>query len=172
AGEPRISGPIPPSTRGHGGSSSGNGLAKPVLAFPLLRRKGTIMSTSTSARTFRYAEVAEPGGTFALVEREPPEPGPGRVRVTVEACGVCRSDAAFINAAFPDVRFPLVPGHEIAGRVDAVGDGVDGWKTGDRVAVGWFGGNCGACRACRAGDLIHCARLQVPGRAYPGGYAD
>ncbi|HEY8481975.1 MAG TPA: alcohol dehydrogenase catalytic domain-containing protein [Spirillospora sp.] len=130
------------------------------------------MSTSTSARTFRYAEVAEPGGTFALVEREPPEPGPGRVRVTVEACGVCRSDAAFINAAFPDVRFPLVPGHEIAGRVDAVGDGVDGWKTGDRVAVGWFGGNCGACRACRAGDLIHCARLQVPGRAYPGGYAD
>ncbi|SEN06312.1 alcohol dehydrogenase catalytic domain-containing protein [Nonomuraea pusilla] len=132
------------------------------------------MSARASAEppTFRSAQVAEAGGPFRLVERELPEPRRGQVRVTVEACGVCRSDAAFVDAAFPDVRFPLVPGHEIAGRVDAVGDGVEGWEVGERVAVGWFGGNCGTCLACREGDLIHCAHLQVPGWAYPGGYAE
>jgi Zn-dependent alcohol dehydrogenases len=121
---------------------------------------------------FRAAVVAQAGGPFELAERELPEPGPGQVRLVVEACGVCRSDSAFVNAGFPGVRFPLVTGHEIAGRVDAVGDGVEGWQPGDRVAVGWFGGNCGTCLPCREGDFIHCARLQVPGWAYPGGYAE
>ncbi|MGK5679747.1 alcohol dehydrogenase catalytic domain-containing protein [Actinoplanes sp. URMC 104] len=121
--------------------------------------------------TYRSAQVSEPGAPFRIVEAEQPSPGPGQVRVAVEACGVCRTDAAFVNAAFP-VSFPLVTGHEIAGRVDAIGDGVEGWAAGDRVAVGWFGGNCGICASCRAGDLIHCVRLQVPGWAYPGGYAD
>ncbi|MEO3875026.1 alcohol dehydrogenase catalytic domain-containing protein [Nonomuraea sp. B12E4] len=130
------------------------------------------MSRETLSTTFRAAQVTEAGGRFGVVERELPEPRPGQVRLTVEACGVCRSDAAFVNAAFPDVRFPLVTGHEIAGRIDAVGDGVDGWEAGDRVAVGWFGGHCGTCPACREGDFIHCARLQVPGWAYPGGYAE
>ncbi|ADP82355.1 alcohol dehydrogenase [Pseudofrankia inefficax] len=132
------------------------------------------MPTQTSAKllTFRSAQVAEPGGSFSIVRNELPEPGRGHVRLTVEACGVCRSDSGFVDAAFPGVSFPLVPGHEIAGRIDAVGDDVEGWSTGERVAVGWFGGNCGFCVACREGDFIHCALMQVPGWAYPGGYAE
>jgi alcohol dehydrogenase len=130
------------------------------------------MSTEASAPTFRSAQVSEAGGPFSIVEHRLPEPGRGQVRLTVEACGVCRSDAAFVNAAFPGVSFPLVTGHEIAGRIDAVGDDVDGWDVGERVAVGWFGGNCGTCLACREGDFIHCAYLQVPGWAYPGGYSE
>jgi alcohol dehydrogenase len=122
--------------------------------------------------TIRSAQVAEPGGPFSIVERELPEPGRGHVRITVEACGVCRSDSGFVNAAFPNVAFPLVTGHEIAGRIDAVGDDAEGWTPGQRVAVGWFGGNCGTCMACREGDFIHCERLQVPGWAYPGGYSE
>ncbi|GAA0234123.1 alcohol dehydrogenase [Actinomadura nitritigenes] len=132
------------------------------------------MSSDTSARplTFRSAQVTEAGGPFSVVDRELPEPHRGHVRLTVEACGVCRSDSAFVNAAFPDVPFPLVTGHEIAGRIDAIGDGVEGWGVGERVAVGWFGGNCGTCLACREGDFIHCARIQIPGWAYPGGYSE
>ncbi len=122
--------------------------------------------------TIRSAQVAVPGGPFSIVEHERPEPGRGHVRVTVEACGVCRSDAAFINAGFPNVSFPLVCGHEIAGHIDAIGDEVEGWTAGQRVAVGWFGGNCGYCVPCRDGDFIHCERLQVPGWAYPGGYSE
>ena len=122
--------------------------------------------------TIRSAQVAEAGGPFGVVETELPEPGRGHVRLAVEACGVCRSDSLFVNAAAPGVSFPLVCGHEIAGRIDAVGDGVEGWDTGERVAVGWFGGNCGTCLACREGDFIHCERLQVPGWAYPGGYSE
>jgi len=118
------------------------------------------------------AQVSAPGGAFALVEKELPLPGRGQVRIAVEACGICRTDSAFINAAFPGVQFPLVAGHEIAGRVAAVGDGVEGWATGDRVAVGWFGGHCGVCVPCREGDFIHCEKIQVPGWAYPGGYSE
>ena len=129
------------------------------------------MSTFSSP-TIRAAQVDEPGGPFGIVERERPEPGPGHVRIAVEACGICGSDAAFVNALFPDVAFPLTCGHEIAGRVDALGDGVETWAVGERVAVGWFGGNCGTCLECREGDFIHCRNLQVPSWAYPGGYAD
>lgn len=121
--------------------------------------------------TYRSAQVSTPGAPFRIVEAELPTPGRGQVRVAVEACGVCRTDAAFVDAAFP-VPFPLVAGHEIAGRVDAVGDDVSEWAPGDRVAVGWFGGNCGVCAPCRGGDFIHCVRVQVPGWAYPGGYAE
>lgn len=120
----------------------------------------------------RSAQVTKPGGSFAIVEHEPPTPGPGQVRIAVEACGICRTDAAFINAAFPAVPFPLVPGHEIAGRIEVVGADVDGWVVGQRVAVGWFGGNCGRCVPCREGDFIHCDELQVPSWAYPGGYSE
>jgi alcohol dehydrogenase len=122
--------------------------------------------------TYQAAQVDRPNGAFGIVERELTEPGPGHVRIAVEACGVCRSDAAFVGAAFPGVPFPLVTGHEIAGRIASVGDRVEGWTAGDRVAVGWFGGHCGVCDACREGDFIHCARIQVPGWAYPGGYAE
>lgn len=120
----------------------------------------------------RTISVAEPRGTLDLVEVERPEPGRGHVRISVEACGVCHSDRVFVDGLAPNVTFPLVPGHEIAGRIDAVGDGVEQWRVGDRVAVGWFGGNCGLCPPCRAGDFIHCERLQVPSWAYPGGYAE
>jgi alcohol dehydrogenase len=122
--------------------------------------------------TFRAAQVAEPHGPFSIVERELSEPGRDHVRITVEACGVCHSDSAFIDAALPNVTFPLVAGHEIAGRIDALGDGVSGWAVGDRVAVGWFGGHCGVCLPCREGDFIHCVNMQVPGWSYPGGYAE
>ncbi|MDX3353688.1 alcohol dehydrogenase [Streptomyces sp. ME01-24h] len=121
--------------------------------------------------SMRVAQVSEPGGSFHIVERELPEPGPGHVRIAVEASGVCHSDAGFVHNAFPGVTFPLVAGHEVAGRVDALGDGVRHWKAGDRVEVGWFGGHCGHCPRCREGDFITCRNLQVPGWAYDGGYA-
>ena len=107
-----------------------------------------------------------------LVEKDLPEPPAGHVRVTVEASGVCHTDSMFIDGQFPGASFPLVAGHEIAGRIDAVGDEVAEFAPGDRVSVGWFGGNCGHCDACREGDAINCATLQVPGLSYPGGFAD
>lgn len=120
----------------------------------------------------RAMQVAELGGTFAPVRHEVPDPGPGQVRVTIEACGVCHSDAEIIAAHVPGVSFPLIPGHEIGGRIESIGRGVDGWWPGDRVAVGWYGGSDGYCDACREGDGINCPHLQIPGVAYPGGYAD
>jgi alcohol dehydrogenase len=123
--------------------------------------------------TYRVAQVAAAGGPFEIVEREVPQPGPGHVRVAVDACGICHSDAGFVNAQFPGVRFPLVPGHEIAGRIEELGEGTQsGWQVGDRVTVGWFGGSCGHCTPCRQGDFIVCANLKVPGWAYDGGYAE
>jgi len=124
--------------------------------------------------TYRVAQVAAAGGPFEIVEREVPQPGPGHVRVAVDACGICHSDAGFVNALLPDVRFPLVPGHEIAGHIDELGEGTQsrGWQVGDRVAVGWFGGSCGHCTPCRQGDFIVCENLKVPGWAYDGGYAE
>ncbi|MET7718352.1 alcohol dehydrogenase [Streptomyces sp. NPDC005407] len=124
--------------------------------------------------TYRAAQVAAAGGPFEIVEREVPQPGPGHVRVAVDACGICHSDAAFVNALLPGVRFPLVPGHEIAGHIEELGEGTQsrGWQVGDRVAVGWFGGSCGHCRRCRQGDFIVCENLKVPGWAYDGGFAE
>ena len=121
---------------------------------------------------YRSAQADEPAGTLHLVENELPEPGPGQVRVSVEAAGICHSDAAMISGRQPGAAFPLVPGHEIVGRIDAIGDSVQGFAPGERVAVGWFGGDCGYCVPCREGDFINCARLQVPGLSYTGGYAD
>jgi D-arabinose 1-dehydrogenase-like Zn-dependent alcohol dehydrogenase len=120
----------------------------------------------------RAMQVAQPGGAFAPVRHEVPDPGPGQARVTVEACGVCHSDAEIIAAHFPGVSFPVIPGHEIGGRIESLGPGVEGWRPGDRVAVGWYGGSDGYCDACREGDGINCPHLQIPGIAYPGGYAD
>ncbi|WP_329312498.1 alcohol dehydrogenase [Streptomyces sp. NBC_01278] len=124
--------------------------------------------------TYRVAQVTSPGGRFEIVEREVPQPGPGHVRIAVDACGICHSDAVFVGALVSGVRFPLVPGHEVAGRVEALGEGVQdrGWQLGDRVAVGWFGGSCGHCTPCRQGDFIVCANLKVPGWAYDGGFAE
>ncbi|MEU1011645.1 alcohol dehydrogenase [Streptomyces sp. NPDC005890] len=124
--------------------------------------------------TYRVAQVTEPGGTFELAEREVPQPGPGHVRIAVEACGICHSDALFVSGGLPGVSFPEVPGHEIAGRVEELGEGVRerGWQVGDRVAVGWFGGSCGHCTPCREGDFIVCRNLKVPGWAYDGGFGE
>lgn len=122
--------------------------------------------------TYRVAEAADPGGPFRIVEREVPQPGPGHVRVAVDACGICHSDSLFVDAGMPGVRFPLVPGHEIAGRIEALGEGTTGRQVGDRVAVGWFGGSCHHCTPCRQGDFIVCENLKVPGWAYDGGYAE
>jgi alcohol dehydrogenase len=124
--------------------------------------------------THRVAQVAAAGGPFEVVEREVPQPGPGHVRVAVDACGICHSDAFFVDAGLPGVTFPVVPGHEIAGRIEELGEGVRerGWHVGDRVAVGWFGGSCGHCTACRQGDFVVCQNLKVPGWAYDGGFAE
>jgi alcohol dehydrogenase len=119
--------------------------------------------------TYLSMQVDEPGAAFHPVEQIVSEPGPGHVRVSVEAVGICHSDSMFIDGHMPGVSFPLVAGHEIAGRIDAIGDEVEGFKIGQRVAVGWFGGNCGHCVACREGDAINCAHLQIPGLSYPAG---
>jgi alcohol dehydrogenase len=120
----------------------------------------------------RAVQADEAGSALRLVEREAGEPGPGHVRVTVEAGGICHSDSSFVNGQLPGLVFPVVPGHEIAGRIDVLGDGVVGRQPGDRVAVGWFGGHCGHCDPCRRGDHFHCVDSQIPGLSYPGGYAD
>lgn len=121
--------------------------------------------------SMRAIQVSEQGGPFELVEREVPTPGAGEALVRVHACGICHSDS-FAKTGYPGVSWPLVPGHEIAGEVAALGDGVNGWEVGQRVGVGWFGGNCGYCRQCRRGDLINCAQMDIPGITIDGGYAD
>ncbi|MGD1057976.1 MAG: alcohol dehydrogenase [Solirubrobacteraceae bacterium] len=121
--------------------------------------------------SMRAIQVSEQGGPFELVEREVPTPGAGEALVRVHACGICHSDS-FAKTGYPGVSWPLVPGHEIAGEVAALGDGVKGWEVGQRVGVGWFGGNCGYCRQCRRGDLINCAQMDIPGITIDGGYAD
>ncbi|MFB7664879.1 alcohol dehydrogenase [Kitasatospora sp. NPDC056138] len=123
--------------------------------------------------TYRVAQAAAAGQPFEIVEREVPKPGPGHVRVAVEACGICHSDSLFVDAMLPGVRFPVVPGHEIAGRIEELGEGTQGvWQVGDRVAVGWFGGSCGHCTPCRQGDFVVCENLEVPGWSYDGGFAE
>jgi len=124
------------------------------------------------AETMRAVQVSERGGDFELVERPVPRPGPGEALVEVEACGVCHSDVYAKEGAFPGVGFPVVPGHEVAGRVAALGDGVQGWTEGVRVGVGWFGGNCGWCTPCRRGRLIACENMGIPGVTMDGGYAE
>lgn len=121
--------------------------------------------------TMKMARVPEPGAQFELVDVPIPEPGPGQVRVRVHACGVCHSDSLTVHGAMGN-DFPRAPGHEVAGEVDAVGDGVEGWSAGDRVGVGWFGGCCFVCEPCRRGDFISCENGLVAGIAYDGGYAE
>jgi D-arabinose 1-dehydrogenase-like Zn-dependent alcohol dehydrogenase len=121
----------------------------------------------------RVVQVPRPNGPFEIVEREIPEPGAGSVRVKVDACGICHSDAFTKQGTWPGLQYPRVPGHEIAGTIDAVGAGVSGWTAGQRVGVGWHGGHCGHCDSCRRGDFVTCQiALQIPGIAYDGGYAE
>src|SRR6202022_3227718 len=122
--------------------------------------------------TFRAAQATSPGAELAIVDRPLADPGPDQVRVAVEACGICHSDSIFVDGQWPGLQFPVTPGHEIAGHIDAVGDGVQDWSEGDRVAIGWSGGYCGHCRSCRRGDFVHCEAGMVTGATFPGGYAD
>jgi alcohol dehydrogenase len=122
--------------------------------------------------TMRAVQVDKASAPLRVVDMPQPSPGPGDVRIAVEACGICRTDADMVQGIFGNQVFPLTPGHEIAGRIDMLGEGVEGWELGERVAVGWFGGNDGTCEACREGDAINCEHLQVPGLAYQGGYAE
>ena len=118
-------------------------------------------------------QVPRPNGPLEIVEREIPEPGAGSVRIKVAACGVCHSDSFTKEGTVPGIQFPRVPGHEIAGIIDAIGSGVSGWTAGQRVGVGWHGGHCGYCDSCRRGDFVTCqVAPQVPGIAYDGGYAE
>ncbi|MGH9612517.1 MAG: alcohol dehydrogenase catalytic domain-containing protein, partial [Bryobacteraceae bacterium] len=121
----------------------------------------------------RAIQVARPNGPFELVEREIPEPGPGSVRIKVQACGICHSDTLSKEGTFPGIQYPRVPGHEVAGIVDAVGPGVAGWTKGQRAGVGWHGGHCGHCDSCRRGYFFACqTAMLVTGITSDGGYAD
>jgi D-arabinose 1-dehydrogenase-like Zn-dependent alcohol dehydrogenase len=121
----------------------------------------------------RVVQVTRQNGPLEMVEREIPEPAPGSVRIRVEACGICHSDSFTKEGTWPGIQYPRVPGHEIAGIVDAVGSGVAGWRQSQRVGVGWHGGHCGYCDSCRRGDFVTCQIApQVPGIAYDGGYAE
>ncbi len=122
--------------------------------------------------TMRAIQFGKKSGPLELVERELPQPRRGEVRVKVQACGVCHSDVIAKEGLIPAVRYPIIPGHEIAGVIDAVGEGVIGWSVGTRVGVGWFGGHCGRCDPCRRGELVDCRNLRVPGITYDGGYAE
>lgn len=116
--------------------------------------------------------VPEAGGEFELVEREVPNPGPNEVRIAVEACGICHSDAFVKEGTYPGISYPRVPGHEIAGQIDAVGERVDRLEVGERVGVGWHGGHCFTCEPCRRGDFQQCEDGEITGLTYDGGYAE
>jgi D-arabinose 1-dehydrogenase-like Zn-dependent alcohol dehydrogenase len=121
----------------------------------------------------RAVQVSRPKGPLELVEREIPQPQAGTLRIKVQACGVCHSDSFTKEGTFPGLQYPRVPGHEIAGIVDEIGADVVGWKKGQRVGVGWHGGQCGYCVSCRRGDYVTCqVAPQTPGITYDGGYAD
>lgn len=120
----------------------------------------------------RVVQVSRPHAPFEIVERPIPEPGAGTVRVKVQACGICHSDSLTKEGVFPGIQYPRVPGHEIAGVIDAVGPGVAGWQQGQKVGVGWNGGYCGYCDHCRRGEFFACIRGQVTGITYDGGYGE
>lgn len=121
----------------------------------------------------RAFQVKSPKGPFELVEREIPEPGPEQVRIKVKACGVCHSDSVTKEGLFPNIKYPRVPGHEVAGVIDAIGPNVKGWKVGQRVGIGWYGGHCGYCNPCRRGDFNTCQiDAQISGVTFDGGYAE
>jgi alcohol dehydrogenase, propanol-preferring len=121
--------------------------------------------------TYKAVEVSAPG-TLRIVERQVPEPGAGQVRIRVEACGICHTDAATVTGMYPGLKLPRVPGHEVVGRIEALGQGVSRWKTGQRVGVGFFGGEDGVCEPCRRGDIVNCHNPVIPGVTIDGGYAE
>ena len=130
------------------------------------------MGTAVAVGTMKAAQIQKPGAGFEIVERGIPAPDAGQVRIKVKACGVCHSDALTVEGAWPGIEYPRVPGHEVAGIVDAVGGGVTAWKTGQRVGVGWHGGHDNTCRECRRGDFRNCKNGKICGVSYDGGYEE
>jgi D-arabinose 1-dehydrogenase-like Zn-dependent alcohol dehydrogenase len=120
----------------------------------------------------KKVRVKSARGSFETIEEPMREPAAGYVRVRVQACGVCHSDSITKDGLFPGIEYPRSPGHEVAGIVDALGERTEPWKVGERVGIGWHGGHCGWCEACRRGDFITCANLRIPGISYDGGYAE
>ncbi len=120
----------------------------------------------------KAVQVSKPGGNFEVVERPIPQPERAQVRIKVEACGICHSDVVVKEGFWPGIQYPRVPGHEIAGRIDAIGADVTLWKPGQRVGVGWHGGHCFQCDPCRRGDFIHCQNQKITGIHFDGGYQE
>jgi D-arabinose 1-dehydrogenase-like Zn-dependent alcohol dehydrogenase len=120
----------------------------------------------------KAVQISKPGGNFELVERPIPQPARGQVRIKVEACGICHSDALVKEGYWPGLQYPRVPGHEIAGRVDALGADVTLWKPGQRVGLGWHGGHCFECEPCRSGDFINCRNEKITALSFDGGYQE
>jgi D-arabinose 1-dehydrogenase-like Zn-dependent alcohol dehydrogenase len=130
------------------------------------------MATAKRSTTMRAVQVPAAGAEFQIVEREIPEPGAGHVRIKVQACGICHSDVLTKEGHWPGIQYPRVPGHEVAGMIDALGAGVAGWSRGERVGVGWHGGHDNTCPECRRGDFRNCRNLMVAGISYDGGYQE
>ncbi len=137
-----------------------------VLTFP-----GTIQIGNDHMATMRAMQVKSPGGDFELVHREIPEPKRDEVLIKVQACGVCHGEAVIKWGHFPGLTYPRIPGHEVIGTIDKVGPGIHDWKPGARVGVGWHGGHCFKCPACRRGDFWSCENSLITGITVDGGYA-
>ena len=120
----------------------------------------------------KAVQISKPGGNFEVVERPVPQPARGQVRIKVEACGICHSDALVKEGHWPGIQYPRVPGHEIAGRINAVGPDVTQWKPGQRVGVGWHGGHCFQCEPCRRGDFVNCQNQKITAIHFDGGYQE
>jgi D-arabinose 1-dehydrogenase-like Zn-dependent alcohol dehydrogenase len=129
-------------------------------------------TTKVGLAPMKVALIPKAGADFEMVEREIPKPGPGHVRIKVQACGVCHSDSFTKEGSWPGIQYPRVPGHEVAGVIDELGEGVSGWNKGQRVGVGWHGGHDGTCLQCRRGDFGNCRNLKVAGISYDGGYQE
>jgi D-arabinose 1-dehydrogenase-like Zn-dependent alcohol dehydrogenase len=128
------------------------------------------VAAKPAAAQMKVAQVPKPGADFEVVEREIPAPEAGHVRIKIQACGVCHSDVLTKEGLLPGIQYPRVPGHEVAGIIDEVGTGVSAWKKGQRVGVGWHGGQDNTCRECRRGDFRNCQNLKICGISYDGGY--
>jgi D-arabinose 1-dehydrogenase-like Zn-dependent alcohol dehydrogenase len=120
----------------------------------------------------KAVQVSSPGADFEIIQKEIPEPGNNEVLIKVEACGICHGDAIAKEGHFPGIKYPIVPGHEVVGIVDKIGPMVTNWKAGQRVGVGWHGGHCNQCSACRKGDFGACEKSLTMGIHLDGGYAE
>jgi len=129
-------------------------------------------ATKLATAPMKVAQITSPGADFQIVEREIPKPGVGQVRIKVQACGICHSDVLTKEGGLPGIQYPRVPGHEVAGTIDELGAGVSEWKQGQRIGVGWHGGQDGTCLSCRRGDFRNCRNVKIPGISYDGGYQE